>query len=387
MNQGNLDVHLDIPIRHKAGRGQDFTYDLSYDSSVWTPVTSGSTTTWQPSGSWGWAGLSQAGIAYAGYSMTTSSGTCGQFGQGSWQSWTFNSVFYSDERGVQHQFNASGSSINSPGGTGCPPPGAQPSIQIPTPASDGSGIVLTWSINQGSMSLSFTAKDGTNINPPIFVNSSPTGTGNYLSADMNGNEISMSNGVVTDTLGQTALTIVGTAPANTTLYFANPTGTSTYTVTYGTYKVKTNFQCSGVTEYTNQTAYLVNSVELPDGTQYLFSYEATPGYSGYSTGRPASVTLPSGGTISYGYNYSDGHNGIECADGSASGLTRGTPDGTWTYTRSGSGTQWTTTIQAPAYGTSGTQDQQLLIFLREVRTSTRSLQKCTPEPRPFLRPT
>ena len=45
---GNLNVHLSIPVVHKPGRGTDFGYDLTYDSSIWYPVPSGSTYTWQP---------------------------------------------------------------------------------------------------------------------------------------------------------------------------------------------------------------------------------------------------------------------------------------------------------------------------------------------------
>ena len=44
VNLGNLNVHIAIPILHKAGRGIPFTYDLRYESSVWTPLTSGGTT-------------------------------------------------------------------------------------------------------------------------------------------------------------------------------------------------------------------------------------------------------------------------------------------------------------------------------------------------------
>src|SRR5713101_621835 len=64
VNLGNLNVHFAIPVLHKAGRGMPFTYDLSYDSSVWTPVTSGSTTQWQPDTNWGWKGASEAAIGY-----------------------------------------------------------------------------------------------------------------------------------------------------------------------------------------------------------------------------------------------------------------------------------------------------------------------------------
>ena len=48
LNLANLNAHWGIPVLHKAGRGTNFTYDLSYDSSVWYPVLSGSAKTWQP---------------------------------------------------------------------------------------------------------------------------------------------------------------------------------------------------------------------------------------------------------------------------------------------------------------------------------------------------
>jgi len=53
----NLNAHIPIPVLHKAGRGLDFTYDLSYDSSVWYPVTSNQVTSWQPVLYWGWRDL------------------------------------------------------------------------------------------------------------------------------------------------------------------------------------------------------------------------------------------------------------------------------------------------------------------------------------------
>ena len=53
INLANLNAHITIPVLHKAGRGTNFTYDLSFDSSVWYPVTSGGTTSWQAVGNWG----------------------------------------------------------------------------------------------------------------------------------------------------------------------------------------------------------------------------------------------------------------------------------------------------------------------------------------------
>src|SRR5208283_1347385 len=100
--------------------------------------------------------------------------------------------------------------------------------------------------------------------------------------------------------------------------------------------------------------------ELPDGSKYLFTYEATPGTSctplqgttSCVTARISSVTLPTGGEITY--TYSGGNNGIE-SDGSSAGLTRTlTPGGEWQYSRvpqgstaPGPGSQWINTVVDP----------------------------------------
>jgi hypothetical protein len=57
---GNLNVHFGIPVLHKAGRGVPFTYDLSYDSSVWYPVGVSGSQTWTPVSNWGWRGITDA---------------------------------------------------------------------------------------------------------------------------------------------------------------------------------------------------------------------------------------------------------------------------------------------------------------------------------------
>jgi len=96
-------------------------------------------------------------------------------------------------------------------------------------------------------------------------------------------------------------------------------------------------------------ATLVSHIDLPDGTSYVFTYEPTQGSAGFVTGRLKSVTLPTGGSITYAYA-NDTSNGITCADGSAGFLKRTTnPGGVWKYQRAlVSGTQWTTTITDPA---------------------------------------
>src|SRR5947207_10425091 len=48
VNLGNLNVHFAIPVLHKAGRGIPFTYDLSYDGSIWFATPVNNVNTWQP---------------------------------------------------------------------------------------------------------------------------------------------------------------------------------------------------------------------------------------------------------------------------------------------------------------------------------------------------
>lgn len=369
INLGNLNAHWDIPVRNKAGRGQDFTYDITYDNSVWYPASVNGSLTWQPIAQWGWKGLSASGQPYIAYNMTTSSGTCGQYNQGSWQSWTFSNVTYSDQHGVVHSFpTGSANYINASNVIACPPTGPNPPGTLKVFSTDGSGLALFFSVQPGSMTFNIIAKDGTAINAPVYENTTPPQGQSGSTTDRNGNQITWTNGTFTDTLGQTALGIVGTAPSNTTLSFADASGNYvTYTVSYGTYSVRTNFGCS-VGEYSSSNVYLPSAISLPDGRSYQLSYEPTPGYTGYVTARVSSVKLPTGGTISY--NYTGSNNGIVCSDGSTSGMTRTTPDGTWIYARSGSGTKWTTTLTAPAYNS--VQDQTVIGFLTDssnVRTN------------------
>src|SRR6266496_1932297 len=73
VNLGNLNVHFSIPVFHKAGRaGYNFTYDLSYDGAVWSPVVSGNTTTWKAAANWGWRGQTEVTTGYITYTTTQS---------------------------------------------------------------------------------------------------------------------------------------------------------------------------------------------------------------------------------------------------------------------------------------------------------------------------
>jgi RHS repeat-associated protein len=334
LNLANLNAHLDVPVLNKPGRGMPFTYDLIYDTSVWTPVTSGSTKTWQPVSNWGWGATTQVatGILTASIIDTapcycTHNGIpylCGH--AYTWSNWA-----YLDKFGVSHPF--AGTTYTGSTSCGISDPG------FTNTTTDGSGYTLTAQGSSGTV----TGRGGVLVLPQTNI-----GNGSATKTDTNGNQISVSSaGVFTDTLGTPALTVTGTAPSNTVFAYTPPAGgTAQYTMKYAAYNIQTNFNCSGIGQYSATNVSLVSEIDLPDGTKYSFAYEPTYGYSGSFTGRLASVTLPTGGTISYSYG-TGGVNGINCADGSASTLTRTTPDGTWTYTHTESGTAWTTLVTDP----------------------------------------
>jgi YD repeat-containing protein len=372
INLANLNAHLNIPVLSKAGRGLPFNFYLTYDSSVWYPVTSGSTKFWEPVTNWGWGG-SEVNVGNVVKTLfSASGGTCGalpHLGITSTMTYTWT---YIDGFGTPHPFGPTSTvySNSCTGGSTTGFTGAQ--------ALDDSGYAL--SVN-GSTVVSLYSSDGSLIN---------TTAGSI--EDRNGNEITKSGGVFTDTLGTTVLTVAGSGtPTSPVTYAYTPPNTASakcgttagfacYTVNYTQYTVATNFGVSGITEFGATSEPLVSSIALPDGSQYSFFYEVTPSiptsgactplantYSEYCvTGRLASVTFPTGGTIYY--SYTGGNNGV-LPDGSAATLSRVTPDGTWVYAQvKGTGAYSTTTITDPSSGANQTviEFQGIYETVREV---------------------
>lgn len=334
VNVANLNSHLTIPVFSKTGRGLPFNFYLTGDSSVWFPVTSGSTKSWQPVTNWGW-NQSEGDVGSVTFN-TGSSGhlvNCGSF-QGVTTVATFSAWTYNDGFHTSHLFSIT-SSMTTDGCTG-----DVTTTSAQGTATDGSGFTL--SVN------------GNTITNLVAVNGNVIHTDTDAVQDRNGNEISFSNGVLTDTLGQAALTVAGSGTPSSPMTFtyqAPSTANAAYTEKFTSYTVQTNFGCSGISEFGPTAENLVSEIDLADRSavpndRYLISYEATPGHPGNVTGRIASITLPTGGTISYFYSGgSSGH--ITCADGTAATLTRQTPDGTWAYAHSESGSAWTTTVTDP----------------------------------------
>jgi RHS repeat-associated protein len=382
INLGNLNAHLDIPIVRKPGRGTNFTYDLTYDSSVWVPAGSSGSQSWQlflnnstVLGWQGFNGVQPGGIVYT-LTITYSSphASC------SVTAYEYSNFSYWDNSGTQHPFpySLSGAWVVGSGEGGCPPTGPQPAPPWSGTATDGSSYTVSVTPSAGNpptLSATLLDKNGKTIYAAVAQQPPPSG----FSQDRNGNLITPNNGALTDTLGTTALTLFGVAPNNTTLSYTAPSGSTVfYTVKYTSYTVQTNFGCSGISEYGPISNYLVSEIDLPDiavnpNDKYLFAYESTPGHTSNVTGRVKQITLPTGGTISYTYTSGNltgsavgSTDPIVCADGTTAGLERSTPDtgaNYWNYARTQvSGKHWQTTITDP------TTNQTVIDFQQDSNT-------------------
>ncbi|MGH9325318.1 MAG: hypothetical protein ACRD2B_01310, partial [Terriglobia bacterium] len=350
VNLANLNVLFSVPVLKKAGRGIPLNYIFAYNSSVWSPQNPSGGSQWYPTPGFGWnmEGDLQ-GDSFAQQSVFFGSSFY-QWTQASCQppppySTEYYNVygpwFYSDPTGTLRRFvvYVDDQPEMAPNCLGDPHPSPARGA-----AEDGSGWTIVASINKSTNTVSalFTSPSGWLYQPPQGANP-------YV-RDSDGNQVTRgtANGdfVLVDTLGLNALTFNSFTQYSYTNFSG---GTSSVTVGLSSFTVQTNFGCSGISEFGPQSESLVTSISMPDGTSYSFTYEPTPGHSGSVTGRIASVTLPTGGTIRY--SYSSGSNGITCADGSPATLTRSTPDGTWTYAHAvGSGSKywtWTTTITDP----------------------------------------
>ncbi|HEU5400120.1 MAG TPA: RHS repeat-associated core domain-containing protein [Terriglobales bacterium] len=324
INVGNLNVHLDIPVFHKTGRGIPFAYDLTFDNLLWQPVGVSGSQAWEPADNFGWLAQTVVMTGYLSYS--THEYLCDYPPPERKNFWIYDTWVYHDPWGRSHSFN---------GELEYDPSGCDSTINSFTSgALDGSGYTLTATraTRYGPLAQQqITSSYGRSL----VVPTSTVSSGSSIT-DSNGNQVSVSSaGVYTDTLGTSALAVAGAAPGNVTLTYPNASGgTASYTIKYATYNIQTTFGCSGIGEYSASGTSLISEIDLPDGTNYLFSYEATPGgSSGSVTGRIASIMLPTGGSINYSYSGGCNGNGMN-PDGTVGSLTRTTSDGTKSYGRS-----------------------------------------------------
>ena len=355
VNEANLNVQFSIPILNKAGPTLPFKYSLGYSNSVWYPVSVNGTMTWTPVNvqDWGWT-ASAENVGTGGYvSYTELQNSCliyqNQYGSYYFYWYDFWNYVYHDSAGGSHPFNVAVTTWH----TGAPcGSDSNPNYAIGA-ATDNSGFTINTS------SQSVTGRQGITFNVP-FTAGTPSSS-SASESNPNGNAISSSvagqTTSYTDALGMTALTAASTgSPTTQETYTYSSEGNvpQQVTVIYSPYIIRTNFGCTSpqVHEFGPTTENLISEIDMADiatnpSDKYTFTYEQTPGYSGDYTGRLASITLPSGGTISY--TYTGGSNGVECTDGSTAKLTRTlSPGGTWTYTRTNvSGSEWKTLLSDP----------------------------------------
>jgi len=355
INLANLNAHWTFPILHKPGRGIDFVYDMGYDTSVWYPVTSGSTTSWQPLVGFGWRGSLDANFGYILMSRLSITQCPKPYQRNS--AYNYNWYYY-DSKGVSHYFGETTDTVEQPCGN------ITTTSLSNVQAIDGSGYTFSAT---GSTPGPLYSSGGQLIHVPRTIKPGAVGGGTATLTDRNGNQITTnSTGQFFDTLSSSVpvLTVGGSGTPSSPIKFTYtaPSGANaSYQMNYTNYTVATNFGVSGITEYQYTAALpLVSSIVLPDGSQYSFTYEATPStptsgactpYTGTTctTARVTSITLPTGGTITY--SYTGGNNGI-FSDGSTAGLKRYTPDtgstAYWNYARTpGTGGASTTTITDP----------------------------------------
>jgi RHS repeat-associated protein len=331
VNRQNLNVNFAIPLVSTPSRAGNFNYTLVYDSLVWTRNGS----SWSPladangNPTWGWKDNQALGAT----KYLHNSVFCDSVPPTS--SPHYFNFSYTDGGGTQHKFGlnfytvATVCQFNTGPRTGY--------------ALDGSGYYI----------------DATGASAPVVY--SPSGdkiTGS--STDANGNYVS---GIVVsgsetdykDTNGRVTLKKIVNSSTQTQYQILDQNGlysNAVATATYTSMNIKTNFACTGVSDYTHTGIYLITQLALPNGQSYSFSYEPTPNFSGYVTGRLKKVTLPTGGYVQYDYPATP-NNGVNCSDGTVTSLTRTVNDGTssnvWTFSSTGSGTQTTETYPQLPY--------------------------------------
>jgi RHS repeat-associated protein len=339
VNRQNLNIHITVPIYSGAGRGLGLNFNAGNDSLFWQNVDGVWTSLLYVDGAstYGWNDKFPQG------SLTFQVGDNGQCTGGYLNA--YSNYSYADLEGTSHLFSLNHTICSGTGQITGPTTGY---------AIDNSGYYLN------TVTSTVTSPDGTQIisegSSSIFPSTIKDTNGNYSSGIINFPEMDW-----TDSSGRIALKI----PTEPLSYSYQDTTGTYQTIGYAQqlFNLRTNFGCAGVVEF-NDPEYLPVSFTYPNGLSYTFTYEPTPGNSGYVTGRISKVTLPNGGYIQY--QYGSTNDGINCADGTVLSLTRTVYDGTntnvWTFNRTPSGSNWLTTITYPQLPYDTAPNQSTFLF-------------------------
>jgi RHS repeat-associated protein len=302
INLGTLAIQLNVPIRTKAGH-IPYSYRLNGASQISVVLFAHSSPALVAS-SWLIGGEAHVPRTFS----ITSSSPCS--GGVLWKAFAV-----TDAAGNSHSFNFQVGSLACGG-----------SQENGAYASDNSGLYLDIKWNNGNPISTLYDISGNWSTVPFQAMTDP-----------NGNTISKT----TDTLGQTAITL-GTGTYTWTDALNNPQSV-TVSGSGSSYKTHVAFGCPYDSPASSGSSPVTTSFSFPDSSTMSFTEEMGQYDPTAFTGRIASVTLPTGGTISY--SYSGGTNGINCVDGTPATVTRTTPDGQWVYTHDA--TANTTTVKDP----------------------------------------
>jgi RHS repeat-associated protein len=179
--------------------------------------------------------------------------------------------------------------------------------------------------------------------------------------------------VYEDSLSATPIVGWANSSANSITYTDAAGNPQTFQINNGSYTIQTAFGCSSVRDIAAGSATLPSSITTPTGN-ISFTYETTQGDTHtphYTTGRIASITYPTGGSVTYAY--SGGNNGINCNSGTIPTLTKTLNDGqghlsTWTYVNTNNSAtpgNFTVTVTDPA------NNQTVYNFAGEFQTQMR----------------
>ncbi len=363
INRQNLNVNWAIPLVSAPARAGSFRSGIVYDSLIWK-LSGGSPNAWTPvtdkSGNptWGWKKEWPSGMSS--FSKWTRQTKCfDEFGGWWWAPIiTWSNYAYTDMAGTRHAFSVSWTSNACTGSE--------------------SGTSTGYATDLSGFYIDITNPDSPLVTSPLGFNypygETATDTnGNYVSKTVVGNVTTWK-----DTAGHETLKMDKSNAAYIDYQYPDTAGTyRTIRLNLQTFSIKTNFACSGTVEYTG-SASLPTSLEFRVGSPpyptYQFTYEDTPNFPSYKTGRLKRVTLPTGGFYEYQYPPT-GNNGINCTDGTVTSLTQvindGTASATWQFVRTQiDASTWKTRVTPPGLSyDNNVPNESVFIFTNGRETS------------------
>ncbi len=372
INNQNLNAFLAIPIASSAGRGLPLHLALTYNTQIFR-IAGGIVF---PATNWGWLWDMPPG-GNAGYTIHSWQAKCLVPGSPLFTTVTqYSGYFYVDALGTTHSFPSISRTYSQ-----CYNTWSGTSSQY---ATDATGYYMTTGSCFGCYLPSVTGPGGQQLGSTTAVDAN----GNYVTKTV----VSSTETDWTDSVGNKALKILytpsSTSPTQIQYQFLDGTASGgvpnyqTITLKLQSLSVKTNFACSGVTEYTG-TATVPQELDIPTpagGTlKYLFTYESYAANSTtYYTGRLQKLTLPTGGW--YEYDYPGANDSINCADGTALSTNRvvsdGTNSATWNFVRNT--TNSTTTVTTPVFPDTPNSNDTVYTFNTLGQETSRKIYKESP---------